>query len=399
MKAMSKKSQTWRQDLLAKYHGDKRDTYSQRVSNFRSNTRARMGRSRETYGEMAGGASKPWTALVIDPRKNTLIGYWDLVSCLALIFTAVVTPYEVGFVPAPVGDGKWGDPLFLMNRVIDLIFVADMLLQFFVATQVTDDRSGTRWVLDSRAIVVNYVTSRWFYLDFFSIGTSAFDLFGTGEASSLSALRVVRALRLVKLVRLARGSRMLTRYEKRLNINYALLGLVQVVVTLLVFCHWSACVWGLQASFHRLNSWMGATGYCEPLPLNGSDVPRATAEALLANCPAEKACEFKACTTDTCTRGSICEGPSAACIRAARARVEPALPRGKISRQALCPPLALPLHCSPLTLAAHSARHSLCSLLAAHRSQTCTRCTGRWSRSPPSATGTSTPSPSTRPSS
>ena len=79
------------------------------------------------------------------------------------------------------------------------------------------------------------------------------------------------ALRLVKLVRLVRGSRMLLRWEKRLSINYAYLGLTQSLVAILAMLHWFACVWGMQATFFKLNSWLGPdmTGYCKappPLP-------------------------------------------------------------------------------------------------------------------------------------
>lgn len=73
---------------------------------------------------------------------------------------------------------------------------------------------------DLHCIVRRYVTSVWFYVDVFSISTSAFDLID-GDVSSLKGLRVVRVLRLFKLVRLLRGWSTLKRYEMRMPINYA----------------------------------------------------------------------------------------------------------------------------------------------------------------------------------
>ena len=45
---------------------------------------------------------------------------WDLVTALALIWTAIATPVEVAFL-APSLTAL--DALFLINRLIDLIFV------------------------------------------------------------------------------------------------------------------------------------------------------------------------------------------------------------------------------------------------------------------------------------
>ena len=79
---------------------------------------------------------------VLDPRTNQWVAWWDLVTTLALLFTALVTPVEVAFLQAP---NNWAErlasPLFWTNRCIDVIFIADMILQFFLAykTQNTED--------------------------------------------------------------------------------------------------------------------------------------------------------------------------------------------------------------------------------------------------------------------
>ena len=126
-----------------------------------------------------------------------------------------------------VPDDRWVDPLFLINRIVDLIFVTDMTLQFFLmypkhAHSDNAHIGGGQWVSDMRQIARHNFVSPWFYLDAFSISVSGFDIFtptGSG-ASRLKALRAVRVLRLLKLVRLARGSRIFKRWEIRLSINY-----------------------------------------------------------------------------------------------------------------------------------------------------------------------------------
>ena len=42
---------------------------------------------------------QPWW--IIDPRESRPMTIWDGVTSLALLFTAIFTPYEVGFLQAP----------------------------------------------------------------------------------------------------------------------------------------------------------------------------------------------------------------------------------------------------------------------------------------------------------
>ena len=44
---------------------------------------------------------------VIDPRKSKLVGKWDMLMVVALLFTAVVTPVEVSF----LDEGQYITPL------------------------------------------------------------------------------------------------------------------------------------------------------------------------------------------------------------------------------------------------------------------------------------------------
>ena len=297
---------------------------------------------------------------IIDPRSNTLIAYWDLITTLALVFTAIVTPVEVAFLPPPLASQRWADPLFLCNRSIDAIFILDMLLQcarnghlkphasarcraptapqharadparacgprspliclvcgFLAAVRPVDPRlgrlriaysaqgvEGVRWVLDGVSIARHYLCSHWFGLDLFSILTSLFDVLGDESTGDLKALRAVRTLRLIKLVKLARGSRIFKRWEMRLSINYGGLTLAVVVTVIFLACHWFACVWGLQASFDPLRSWFAAVDYCAPWGDANHTV------ALQMACPEGWSCNVGECGDDgVCARGFACAG-------------------------------------------------------------------------------------------
>eukprot|EP00908_Phaeocystis_cordata_P016844 Transcript_28161.p1 GENE.Transcript_28161~~Transcript_28161.p1 ORF type:complete len:808 (-),score=261.71 Transcript_28161:1095-3518(-) len=200
---------------------------------------------------------------VLDPRREPFVARWDLGMSFALVYVALVTPVEVGLRWDSPGEAeKWVDVLFLMNRVLDCCFITDMVLQFRLAFK-AEGVDGTHWVTSASAIAYHYLTSFWFSLDFFSVLTSIFDLveMPTG-GSSLVALKAVRTLRLLKLVKLARGSRVFKRWEMKISINYKALSLCSILVIIVLTCHWTACLWGLAASFSPLHGWAGTTEYC-----------------------------------------------------------------------------------------------------------------------------------------
>ena len=187
-----------------------------------------------------------------------------MVTSVALIFTAIFTPIEVGFIPTP--ENRWSDPLFLINRVVDAIFVVDVILQFFIMVPIIDHSTleGVRFEKSPRIIAKAYLTSAWAPVDFISVSVSAFDIFAPAdsEIAKFKGFRAIRVLRLVKLMRIIKSSKIFSRWEKRLSIHYGILAIIQILATLIFICHLFACVWGLQASFDPLNKWPGEKQFC-----------------------------------------------------------------------------------------------------------------------------------------
>jgi hypothetical protein len=240
---------------------------------------------------------------VLDPRTVAFVAWWDLVATFALVFTALVTPYEVAFLVPPTPSERLNSPLFLMNRGIDIVFIVDILLQFRLAYK-DESVHGTSWIVSPKQIAHHYMFSKWFPLDLFSTLTSLFDIVGGEGTEDLTALRAVRTLRLVKLVKLARGSRIFKRWEMRISINYDHLSLVTVMVGILLVCHWTACVWALQATFNPLGSWLGAKEYC--VAWNEGTDALATDPTI---CPDDYTCTPLKCdNTGSCQGGYACVG-------------------------------------------------------------------------------------------
>ena len=55
----------------------------------------------------------------------------DPITTVALLFVAIVTPAEIAFTLND--DVDMLSPLFFINRAFDVIFLKDMVMQFFVA--------------------------------------------------------------------------------------------------------------------------------------------------------------------------------------------------------------------------------------------------------------------------
>ena len=69
--------------------------------------------------------------------ESSYMGRWDLVTLSALVFTMFVTPYEVALLPSgALDDSDTWDTLFYVNQFVNLIFVKDMCMQFFLAYRI-----------------------------------------------------------------------------------------------------------------------------------------------------------------------------------------------------------------------------------------------------------------------
>lgn len=200
---------------------------------------------------------------------------WDLVLLSVLLFVATITPFEVGFLPAPEYNA-----IFVVNRFVDAVFGADILLNFFVAYREGSEQGG-RWVFDNRKIALHYVRG-WFLLDVISAlptdslllaiaSPSAADVDSSVVQPSVLS-RLLRLLRLIKLLRLIRISRILARWQANIGLSHAMTTLLEFLLLVLFASHWLACLWG----FVGRNSGDGVLSVqAERDPLNESWIERA----------------------------------------------------------------------------------------------------------------------------
>jgi len=214
---------------------------------------------------------------LIEPQSPWVAG-WDGVTSATLLFIAIFTPFEVAFLPAPtkedlVAQAGLGFVLFVLGRVVDAIFIIDMLLQCFVMVPKigSPEKLETRW-----GVIVSTYLQGWFLLDLFSLGASAFDIIpllsGTadGKKSPVTSFRVVRVLRLAKLIRLVRASARLKEFSVRMAWPRAVITVFSTLVECFFVSHLVACTLGLVTIIpdSPLDTWLATHGYCRP---NGLD--------------------------------------------------------------------------------------------------------------------------------
>jgi len=177
---------------------------------------------------------------LLDPRKR-FMQRWDVYVAILLLFTAVVTPFEVSFLDIK----QFWNPLYLINRVVDLSFMFDVLLQFNL---MYIDSKTNSWVTGRWRIAKNYLLGS-FFIDFVSV--LPFDTIGmvmeVGSIKKLKILRILRLLRLFKLLRIIRSGRVFRRLEGMLNMGYAMQTLLKFIFGTLAIAHWMACAWMLVA--------------------------------------------------------------------------------------------------------------------------------------------------------
>ena len=166
----------------------------------------------------------------LDPRSR-FVRLWDCVLVIALMHTTFVTPFEVAFsshggVAGVDGEGAAASGAtdmvgsgaeavsFVVNRIIDAVFLMDVIISFFMPFRTSQVEGGT-WVHDRKRIMQHYLLT-WFVPDlctcipFDVILSASVD----GSDSNLNQnLRMVRMVRVLKLVRIVRATRILKRWQ------------------------------------------------------------------------------------------------------------------------------------------------------------------------------------------
>ena len=183
----------------------------------------------------------------------------DVSTMLALLFTAVVSPYEIAF----LSDSN-SISLMVANYMVMIVFAIGLVCSFFVPYREPLWKGGAL-VRDRKKIAIRYIQT-WFFFDLIStlpfdeILSQQVDDVSDSQAASLRALRgarlvrLIRLFRLVKLGRLLRAQRVIARITAKLeknseifNISFTIRTAAFWMAVVLMVIHWFCCSWGILA--------------------------------------------------------------------------------------------------------------------------------------------------------
>ena len=138
---------------------------------------------------------------MISPTSNFRVA-WDMLIAIFLLYILLIEPLSLGFLEDRVM--RWGTPLGVINRIVDVVFILDLMLNF---------RTGyvnrhKELVMDPAASRREYLRS-WFLLDIVSTMPPVLELAiyastGGAKAVDTSVVKLLRVLKITKLMRLVK---------------------------------------------------------------------------------------------------------------------------------------------------------------------------------------------------
>uniref|UniRef100_A0A1I7XM98 PAC domain-containing protein n=1 Tax=Heterorhabditis bacteriophora TaxID=37862 RepID=A0A1I7XM98_HETBA len=186
----------------------------------------------------------PKTSPHIILHYSTFKTIWDW-SILALTFyTAFMVPFNIAFKNRDYPGGGI-DSVALMDSIVDVIFFADILLNFhttFVGpggevsmSPMISDTRHVNVVIEPSVIRHNYFKS-WFLIDLLSC--LPYDIFYMFKKDDERIGSLFSALKVVRLLRLGRVARKLDNYSE-----YGAATLLLLLCAYVLVAHWLACIW------------------------------------------------------------------------------------------------------------------------------------------------------------
>lgn len=166
---------------------------------------------------------------------------WDLNMLVFLSYVAAFTPFQMAFLGEKhdMESPQTWPVFFALDRLIDLVFLVDIFINFRSAWVEED---GSSVVFDQKVATQRYLHG-WFTLDLISLlpwEVLALIIPIDGGAM-LRFPKLLKLLRLIKILKLVRASRVVRRVEQNLGVKYGLVRLGKFAIMLVIIAHWLAC--------------------------------------------------------------------------------------------------------------------------------------------------------------
>ncbi|KAK9810819.1 hypothetical protein WJX73_009788 [Symbiochloris irregularis] len=179
--------------------------------------------------------------------------YWWGLTIASAAFTGAFEPFAIGFVTDP-GELPWKTASAIIDHVLQLIFLVDMVLSFFVA-----HREGDAVVTSHKLIAVRYLRGR-FWVDLAAwLPLDIIVMMFVRSSCSQRTADYISLLRLAHMVRLYRLRWWFTHLEYTITVSLLLTTLLRNLLYVFYSVHVAACGFYFIALQYGLgdNTWIG----------------------------------------------------------------------------------------------------------------------------------------------
>jgi len=166
---------------------------------------------------------------------------WDISMATFLMYVAVFTPFQMAFLAADhdIATPQEWPFFFALDRLVDLIFLVDMGINFRSAWYITD----INIIFFNQNEAIRRYLKGWFALDFLALlPWDALPLiFNFDSSSGLRLPKLLKLVRLMKILKVVGANRILRRMEQNMGVKYGVVRLIKFTVMLCAIAHWLAC--------------------------------------------------------------------------------------------------------------------------------------------------------------
>ena len=207
---------------------------------------------------------------LINPDSHGRVA-WDLIFVFTgLLYTSIRVPFAIAFqVDSYHEINTW----FYFNRLVDIIFIADMFLIFITAIK----NNKNELVTNYKSIAHNYFKT-WFIIDFVasfpldlvlhlieinSATTTNDDAVSAARSSKL--LRAMRLFKTLRILKLAKLQKLINDVQFALNVNFNVTRIVKYAIVIFLIAHILACGFIAVANDtpENIDSWISCVDHAE----------------------------------------------------------------------------------------------------------------------------------------
>jgi hypothetical protein len=226
------------------------------IANKDSN-RANFNTMLEVIDKQLVKLDKKQTYLLHPHSKAARIWEWLMAWCL--LYVLIVTPYESAFLKPKLNT------LFWFNRIVDFIYLIDMILSFFLIYELNNHDTLQVFVKDHRKIALRYLKT-YFFVDFAALLACPLDIVAvqndSGGFFGARLLRLCKIFRLLKVQQFISSTRIFRILETS-YVSYRMMNLLALLVFLVTLSHCMACTAGLMAKVESADQKTWVTAWAD----------------------------------------------------------------------------------------------------------------------------------------